>query len=327
MKKKTKVLSFLVVCLMCNVVIATAEMIENETVRVRTEQRDGGITLVFQTRAIGGKWQTVLSTAAQPKGAALDQGERTATEDIEIDATQADYAGRERLFTEAVVEPDGKTLVVRGRAGIHHLTQRITLKGADHLYVTVEDAIKDREGDLEIGRLMNHFYFVPDNQATGDARPMDFAWLPHLHLNDAGVCGDTFFRSPAVIVVADGVGAAIVPDLNVLATDRKVPHALDLRPNKSNGAGQSVMRLSYGLCPYRMEGHVYTAAEAGPKSPPARSNTPSTSSSGAAKTVSRSAPVLPRTCGSSTAASTSRTSARRCCRSRNTPGVTAIFMN
>ncbi len=60
-----------------------------------------------------------------------------------------------------------------------------------------------------------------------------------------------------MIAVAHGVGAAIVPDLDVLAANCKVPHALYLRPHKSN---DGITRLSYGLCSYHIEGHVYSVA-------------------------------------------------------------------
>ncbi len=225
--------------------------IENDTVRVQAIKQGEDIVLRVETRNSGESWRTVLSTAEKT------DGDRTMIEDIEIDATQAYYDGRMSLFTEAAVESDGETLVLRGVAGVHHLTQRITIKGDGHLYVTVEDSVKDHEGEIDVGRLMNHFYFVPDKQTSGYTPAMDFEWLPNLHINSGSVCGDAFFRSPAVIVVADGVGAAIVPDLDVLAANRKVPHALDLRPHKSN---DSITRLSYGLCSYHIEGHVYSVA-------------------------------------------------------------------
>ncbi len=247
--------------LLASPVSAAPPTIENDSVRVQAIEQGEGMVLRFDARKPGESWRTVLSTAAQTKGVPWDRVERTAIEDIEIDATGDDRADRESFFTEAAVEPDGKTLVVRGRAGIHHVTQRITLRGDGHLYVAVEDAIKEPKGDVEVGRLMSHFYFVPDNRAMGYALPMDFAWLPNLHRNEAGVCGDHFFRSPAVIVVSRGLGAAIVPDLDLMAKDRQTPHALDLRSHQHKGAGGAygVPRLSYGLCPWRIDGHVYTS--------------------------------------------------------------------
>ncbi len=65
-------------------------MIENGTVRVQAVRRGEGVVLRFDARRPGESWRTVLSTAAQTKGAPWVRREETVIEDIEIDATGAD---------------------------------------------------------------------------------------------------------------------------------------------------------------------------------------------------------------------------------------------
>ena len=85
MKKRIRLLGFVFgVCLICGAVVAQAEVIENETVRIQTQQKDGGITLVFQTRTPDGKWRTVLSNVAKSKYRPYESTMITTIEDIEI---------------------------------------------------------------------------------------------------------------------------------------------------------------------------------------------------------------------------------------------------
>ncbi|MFN0158648.1 MAG: hypothetical protein ACKVRP_11330, partial [Bacteroidota bacterium] len=49
-------------------------------------------------------------------------------------------------------------------------------------------------------------------------------------------------------------------DLDILSQNRTVPHALDLRDSEHQAAGPyGVPRLSYGLCPWQINSHTYTA--------------------------------------------------------------------
>jgi hypothetical protein len=177
-------------------------------------------------------------------------------EDVQI--TPTTRKGNAPLFAEATLTDGSKTLVLRAALDVHQIEERITLDGPGRVHFLVRDRLKTSPVTIE--RLMSHFYFVPDGRALGHALPMDFAWLSNLHSRPEQVVGDRFFRSPAAIVVARGLYAAIVPDLNLLAEHREVPHALDLRSFGHPGAGcYGLPRLSYGLCPWKLEGHVYTA--------------------------------------------------------------------
>ena len=120
--------------------------------------------------------------------------------------------------------------------------------------MVVTDRLDDPAGTVRLGQLMSHLYFVPDGQAARSCEPLDFAWLPSLHKAADHVCADHFFRSPAVAVLGAGYFAALVPDLDLFARRRTIAHALDLRTTDTR---IEAPRLSYGICPASLDGHVY----------------------------------------------------------------------
>lgn len=234
-----------------------AAMLETPALRINTVRQEQGLTLQFEVKALDGSWRTVLSNQAECKQWPWDKHTRTAIEDLDI---RPSYGSTDPVFTEATLDEEG-ALVLCGARGVHQLEERIALVAQNHLSVTVTDTITGPPVFLE--RLMSHFYFVPDDRAMGYALPLDFAWLPGLHDQDDHVAGDCVFRSPAVIVVAHGMYAAIIPDLDALNRRPDLPHALDLRSWKHPGSGEvyGLPRLSYGICACRPDGHVFTAAD------------------------------------------------------------------
>lgn len=136
---------------------------------------------------------------------------------------------------------------------------KLQLDRENRIYVTVKGRINKLDAPILIGQLMSHFFFIPDGKVDRKIEPLEFAWMPNLHRTENGVCGDHFFRSPAIMVYADGVYAAIVPDLDVFAQNYSIQHALDLRVIGSGNI--EAPRLSYGICPYEVDGHVYTKHE------------------------------------------------------------------
>jgi len=227
-------------------------MVQNGTVRIQAVKRETGYVLQCQVRKPGAEWRTVLSQVVAYTSAAWEE-DKAALEDLQI-APGRD-ANNQPFFTKTDVADDHQTLILRGKRDVHHVEQRITLAGDGQVQVAVRDTLAS---STAVERLMSHFYFTPDGRSKGYALPMDFAWLPSLHRTAAGISGDYTFRSPAAIVVARGLYAAIVPDLNLLAANRDVPHALDLRCWEHPGAGAyGLPRLSYGLCPWKGGGHVF----------------------------------------------------------------------
>jgi hypothetical protein len=232
-----------------------AQTIQNETVRIQTVKQSDGLTLRCQARKPGDEWHTVLEQVAPYKTAAWE-GSHTALEDLQIAPGGRD--DNQPFFTEATVTNGGQTLVLHGQSGVHQVEQTITLEGEGRAHVVVRDALGASPTPVE--RVMSHFYFMPDGRSMGHALPTDFAWLPSLHRTAGDISGDWTFRSPAAIIVARGLYAAIVPDLDILAKQRDVPQALDLRCWEHSSAGTyGLPRLSYGLCNWKGDGHVYMA--------------------------------------------------------------------
>ncbi|MDA2929582.1 hypothetical protein MYX84_06495, partial [Acidobacteria bacterium AH-259-O06] len=232
-------------------------LIQNDNLRIRAVQQDERYYLKFDCRQADGTWRTVLGTLAQATSAPWDKNIYAVSEDPHVEWRQGsgELQKAEAFFKQAKVEAGGQALVLSGEVGPHQIEQRLTLKGGNRLYITVTDRLVESSDPVQLGQLMSHFYFLPDDQSFGYAIPLEFAWLPNLHRDEAGICGDHFFRSPAVIAFGKGLYAAIVPDLEPLAQQRAIPHALDLRVY---GAQAEVPRLSYGLSTWRIEGHVYT---------------------------------------------------------------------
>ena len=119
----------------------------------------------------------------------------------------------------------------------------------------------DVAGVLELEELTNNVYFIPEQRSDRQVEPLDFAWLPNLHRHADHVCGDHFFRAPAAVAAFEGYYAALVPDLDLLRDHRgDLPFALDLRIIETE---VEAPRLSYGICPWTVDGHVYTAHRPG----------------------------------------------------------------
>jgi len=229
--------------------------IQNDTVRIRAVKQGTGYVLQCQVRKPGAEWRTVLSQVAAYKSAPWEE-DKTALDDLQI--APGGGTKQQPFFTKTALADDHQTLILRGQRDVHHVEQSIALAGDGQVRVVVCDALDASPTAIE--RVMSHFYFTPDGRSKGYALPMDFAWLPSLHRTAAGISGDYTFRSPAAIVAGRGLYAAIVPDLNMLAANRQVPHALDLRCSDHPGVGAyGLPRLSYGLSTWNVDGHVFMA--------------------------------------------------------------------
>ncbi len=220
--------------------------IANDRLRVRAVRSREQFDVILETRLPDGGWRQALSTSAAATGSPWDARKTQVSENPRLDwkaAREEKVQTAEGFFTVARVE--AQTLVLSGQVGSQHVEQRFVLKGPDQVHVSVAHRVDEGSAPIEIGQLMSKVYFTPDGRSFGSALPLDLAWLPNLHRQPDDVCGDHFFRSPAAIAVSEGLYAAIVPDLDVLANYSALPHALDLRVF---GAKAEVPGLSYGLC-------------------------------------------------------------------------------
>lgn len=260
-KSRLGVISICVLVCLLNVaglVKAESKVIKNDRIRITAEKVGDTYSLQFESADADGNWHTVLSNTAVKKNAPWQPQEHGVTQNLQIEWNRdGQENSQDRLWNQADISEDGKTLVLKAQADVHNITQSFTLKD-NIVWVTMQDMIDSSE-PVDISALMNHFYFVPDGRSMGYALPMDFAWVPGLHRRSTDVVGDHFFRSPAAIVVSRGVYAALVPDIDSLAHEDYIPYALDLRSWEHPGAGvYGLPRLSYGVCPWRVNTHFYT---------------------------------------------------------------------
>ena len=248
-------------------------MIGNEMLRIQQMRHGHAHILRFDVLDPDRGWRTVLSHRAETKHRPWEKDEGISVEDLEVAGADAgthpnadagahpEADGTSTAIFLDIALKDAGTLIRRGEIPGHRIEERITVASDNLLRVEVSDRLT-RPG-LQLARLMNHYYFMPDNRSMGYALPLDFAWLPGLHENEKHVAGDWFFRSPCAIVLAHGVYAAIVPDLDRMNEQPALPHALDLRAWHHPGSGETygLPRLSYGICRWRPDGHVITALD------------------------------------------------------------------
>ena len=232
-------------------------MIGNGLLRIQRMRHEKAHILRFDVLDPKNGWRTVLSHRAENKHRPWEKEEASSVEDMEV----ASSDGVSTAFFSEIALHDAATLVRRGEIPGHQIEERISVAEDNRLRVVVRDRLT--QSDVQLSRLMNHYYFMPDNRAMGYALPLDFAWLPGLHENEEHVAGDWFFRSPCAIAMAHGVYAAIVPDLDQLNAQPDLPHALDLRAWHHPGSGETygLPRISYGICRWRPDGHVLTARD------------------------------------------------------------------
>jgi len=238
--------------------------IENAGVRVRAVEQDDAVFVHIDVRDAGGGWRTLLGNGIVAPTTHWQTDLTAHRPDPQIEwktgGEDAELQSVEGAFDKAAVSDDGKALTLTGQAECHAVEMTLSLPEDGRVYVTVKDRITGG-APVHVGRLMTHFFLIPDGRAQLSMEPVEFAWMPNIHLTADGVCGDHFFRSPAVIACAGGAYAGLVPDLDVFAENCAAPHSLDLR---TFGTGAiEAPRLSYGICPYETEGHVYTKHDPG----------------------------------------------------------------
>ena len=240
-------------------------MINTDHLRITPMRHEDAHILRFDVMDPGRGWRTVLSHRADTRHRPWEKGGAVSVEDLEVAPSDGGAAAdtgcpSSAIFTE-ISSLDGTGLSRRGELAGHRIEERISAESGNRLRVEVRDRLT--HSGMSLARLMNHYYFMPDNRAMGYALPLDFAWLPGLHDNEDHVAGEWFFRSPCVIVSAHGVYAAIVPDLDQMQAQPDLPHALDLRAWHHPGSGETygLPRISYGICRWKPDGHVLTARD------------------------------------------------------------------
>lgn len=159
------------------------------------------------------------------------------------------------------IKPSGKptlkkgvqqSLTIQGKSGPHSMRITFTLtKGTKWLHVLVEDRIK---GKSVVEALESSYSFVPDGKMNKGVLPLDFCWVPNLRPKENYIVGDHVFRSPAVIVQKSTCLAALVPNLDVLSSNRKMKTAIEFNLKPSGSFGPT---FGYGFKEYKPAPHVF----------------------------------------------------------------------
>ena len=241
-------------------VVANGQMIQNETIRIKTIRTDGKLLLAIELREQNGEWQTILGNGMVTTKNIYDRTRFVSVPDPQIDwktgGADAKLQSIQGIYSESKASSDGKSLTLTGMAEGHSMEMQLQLKSDNHLYVTVRDRLSADQDSLRIGQIMTHLFFIPDGKAEGSVEPLEFAWIPNLHRTEEGVVGDHFFRSPAVILFNEGLYVSMIPDLDLFAKNHVIQHAMDFRTFATGRI--EAPRLSFGICPYEVDGHIYT---------------------------------------------------------------------
>jgi hypothetical protein len=105
---------------------------------------------------------------------------------------------------------------------------------------------------IDIEDLFLRLKFLPQNQDSWIKCRKDFHWIPNIKSGPSHIASDHVFRSPVTIMMSDSVGAALIPDLDLLTENRPAPYYMDMR-FKENQAPEII----YGISNYQVEPHQY----------------------------------------------------------------------
>ncbi len=103
------------------------------------------------------------------------------------------------------------------------------------------------------------FKFLPLNPESWSECRKDFHWIPNIKSKPSHVASDHVFRSPVVLMMADKVGVALIPDLDLLAENRPAPYYLDMRYPENEAP-----EIIYGISNCRVEPHQYYSKSGDP---------------------------------------------------------------
>ncbi|MDG2381654.1 MAG: hypothetical protein P8N76_08260 [Pirellulaceae bacterium] len=196
-----------------SVVANSAEtLIENQSIRVFSVEHGASVGLRFDVLD-GARWRTVLSNMAIAKRAPWEKAQQTHLESLDIETVDGGIPQSNAAAFTMIKKVSDDHLMLMGSHGGRAIQMSVQLTGPDQVSVRVSASARPGSGDVQLSHMWSHYYFVPDDRAMGYALPLDFAWLPNLHKNAEDVCGDHFFRSPAVITQGRGLYAALATEV------------------------------------------------------------------------------------------------------------------
>jgi len=114
------------------------------------------------------------------------------------------------------------------------------------------------EIDLQIDSLISlkdlflKLKFLPQSPASWSKCRKDFHWIPNIKSKPSQIASDHVFRSPVVLMMCDQIGAALIPDLELLPENRPAPYYLDMRFPENNAP-----EIVYGISNTKVIPHQY----------------------------------------------------------------------
>lgn len=121
------------------------------------------------------------------------------------------------------------------------------------------------ECDLQLDsliRLSDLFFqlkFLPLDAAEWSKCRKDFHWIPNIKSKPSQIASDHVFRSPSVIMMSDIVGAALIPDIDLINKNRPAPYYIDMRFSETEAP-----EIIYGIAPSKVEPHTYYSKSGDP---------------------------------------------------------------
>ena len=223
-------------------------------VGVRIErQSDGTYNETYLAKDKKGKMRVIL-TSPSAKGLALPRTARTSPA-LQSGADGLFDAPPSFSFTEAKVMPGrgGSEIQLTAKSEGSTIVKRIAVPSDGNL-IKVEVQCDFAGRSPMIRYLLDSYAFAPDGKAMRSYGKPDATYAPAIRPSKGGVIGDHFFRSPVANVQKGELSASVMPDLDVLESNRYIPTILDL--DAKNGVVDAPL-ISYGFADYRLVGHVY----------------------------------------------------------------------
>lgn len=226
---------------------------------IRLEWHDGELIETLMVRDAQDRKHDILKTPTAP-GLPMTRRETSPT------ALRGSEAGA--LFREAptmrFTRFDQKSTAAGTVVTLVHESKTVTLTKRIHIPQTGQKVRVELTADFVAKRpsiefLLLSYAFTPDGKTMSKGGRPDSTFSPGLRPQSNQVVGDHQFRSPAISAQKGKLAAVIMPDVEHLSDNRPMPTIIDI--DAANAVVDAPL-MSYGLCDYRVVGHVYFGHDA-----------------------------------------------------------------
>lgn len=108
------------------------------------------------------------------------------------------------------------------------------------------------DSSLELNDISLQFNFLPKNQGAWIKCKKDFHWIPNIKADSFHIASDHVFRSPVTFIMTDTIGAALIPDLDLIGKSRPAPYYMNLKFPKEDSP-----EIIFGISNYTVQPHQY----------------------------------------------------------------------